>query len=163
MRPRQVVIVSVNRSPELIACLFVVFQCKASYVAIDILYPNSRLNLTIADSNATFYFALKSEKNFTGKVNSLVIDEILDAITNISTEFLKVNIPTDSAAYIIYTFGSTDISKGVQIALCNVINLIYATAVDLEISARDKISVIATISFDFMAMEVFLPLLQRYP
>ena len=43
------------------------------------------------------------------------------------------------------------------------INLIYAIAVDPEISARDKISVIATISFDAIVMEVFLPLQQRYP
>ena len=135
----------------------------ASYGAIDILYPNSRLNLTIADSNAAFYFTLKSEKNFTGKVNSLSIEEILDAITNISTEFLKVNIPINSAAYIIYTFGSTGIPKGVQVAVCNVINLIYAIAVDPQISARDKISVIATISFDATVMEIFLPLLQHYP
>ena len=111
MRPRQVVIVSLNRSLELFACIFAIFQCGASYVAIDILYHNSRLNLIIAISNAAFYFGLKSEKNFTGKVNSLSIEEILDAITNISTEFLKVNIPIDSAAYIIYTFGSTGVPK----------------------------------------------------
>ena len=53
--------------------------------------------------------------------------------------------------------------KGVQVAHCYVINLLYSKAVAPGISAKDKIFAIATISFDFMAMEVFLPLLQRYP
>jgi amino acid adenylation domain-containing protein len=159
LRPGQVVVVSLDRSPELIACLFAVLQCGASYVPIDTLYPDARVDLTIEDSNAAFYIGLNSKKNFTTKVILLSIDEILNAVMHLSTESLEVNIPSDSPAYIIYTSGSTGIPKGVQVAHCNVINLIYSMAIAPGICAKDKIFAVTTISFDAMVMEIYLPLL----
>ncbi|SHH12269.1 amino acid adenylation domain-containing protein [Flavobacterium micromati] len=159
LRPGQVVAVSLDRSPELIACLFAVLQCGASYVPIDTLYPDARVDLTIEDSNASFYIGLNLKTNFSTKVISLSIAEILKAIIHLSAEPINQRIAAESRAYIIYTSGSTGKPKGVQVAHCNVINLLYSMAAAPGINAKDKVFATTTISFDAMVMEIYLPLL----
>jgi len=159
LRPGQIVAVSLDRTPELIAVLFAVLQCGASYVPIDTSYPNARLDLIIEDSDAAFYIGLDSKRNFPNKVISLSIENILTAIVDLPTKPINNKVTTESAAYIIYTSGSTGKPKGVQVAHCNVINLVYSMAVAPGISATDKIFAVTTISFDAMVMEIYLPLL----
>lgn len=159
LRPGQIVAVSLNRSPELIASLFAVLQCGASYVPIDTLYPDARLNLMIEDSNAAFYIGLSAKKDLSNKVISIAIATILEALADFSTAPLDLKVPTKAAAYIIYTSGSTGKPKGVQVAHCNVINLLYSMSKEPGITEKDKIFAITTISFDAMVMEIYLPLL----
>jgi amino acid adenylation domain-containing protein len=159
LRPGQIVAVSLDRTPELIASLFAVLQCGALYIPIDTMYPDARLNLMIEDSDASFYIGLNSKRNFPNKVISLSIVDIFESMVDLPIEPLNLEIPTESAAYIIYTSGSTGKPKGVQVAHCNVINLVYSMAKEPGISATDKIFSITTISFDAMVMEIFLPLL----
>jgi amino acid adenylation domain-containing protein len=159
LRPGQIVAISLDRTPELIASLFAVLQCGASYVPIDTNYPDGRLNLMIEDSDAAFYIGLNLKTNFPNKAVSLTIASILESMRDLPVEPVNLMVPTESAAYIIYTSGSTGKPKGVQVAHCNVINLLYSMAKEPGICAADKIFSITTISFDAMVMEIFLPLL----
>ncbi|WP_281337150.1 non-ribosomal peptide synthetase [Flavobacterium eburneipallidum] len=159
LRPGQIVAVSLDRSPELIASMFAVLQCGASYIPIDPMYPDARLNLMIEDADATFYIGLNSKKGLPDKVNAISIATILSAIEDLPTAAIDFKVDTTSAAYIIYTSGSTGKPKGVQVAHCNAINLVYSMAAAPGISAKDKIFSVTTISFDAMVMETYLPLL----
>jgi amino acid adenylation domain-containing protein len=159
LRPGQIVAISLDRTPELIASLFAVLQCGASYVPIDTSYPNARLDLIIEDSDAAFYIGLNSKRNFANNVISLSIENILNGIVDLQTKPINIEVTTESPAYIIYTSGSTGKPKGVQVAHCNVINLVYSMAKVPGISATDKIFAVTTISFDAMVMEIYLPLL----
>jgi amino acid adenylation domain-containing protein len=159
LRPGQIVAISLDRTPELIASLFAVLQCGASYVPIDTNYPDGRLNLMIEDSDAAFYIGLNLKTNFPNNAVSLTIASILESMRDLPVEPVNLMVPTESAAYIIYTSGSTGKPKGVQVAHCNVINLVYSMAKEPGICASDKIFSITTISFDAMVMEIFLPLL----
>jgi amino acid adenylation domain-containing protein len=159
LRPGQIVAISLDRTPELIASLFAVLQCGASYVPIDTNYPDGRLNLMIEDSDAAFYIGLNLKTNFPNKAVSLTIGSFLESMRDLPVEPVNLMVPTESAAYIIYTSGSTGKPKGVQVAHCNVINLVYSMAKEPGISSADKIFSITTISFDAMVMEIFLPLL----
>ncbi len=159
LRPGQIVAISLDRTPELIASLFAVLQCGASYVPVDTNYPDGRLNLMIEDSDAAFYIGSNLKTNFPNKAVSLTIASILESMRHLPVEPVNLMVPTESAAYIIYTSGSTGKPKGVQVAHCNVINLVYSMAKEPGICAADKIFSITTISFDAMVMEIFLPLL----
>jgi amino acid adenylation domain-containing protein len=159
LRSGQIVAISLDRTPELIASLFAVLQCGASYVPIDTMYPDARLNLMIEDSDAAFYIGLNSKKNLPSKVISLSIVDIIKEIVDFPIEPINLKVATESAAYIIYTSGSTGKPKGVQVAHCNVINLVYSMAVAPGICATDKTFAVTTISFDAMVMEIYLPLL----
>ncbi|HQK40839.1 MAG TPA: AMP-binding protein, partial [Flavobacterium alvei] len=89
LRSGQIVAVSLDRSPELIASLFAVLQCGASYVPIDTMYPDARLDLMIEDADATFYIGQNSKKTTSDKVIFLSITDILSVIENQPTESLS--------------------------------------------------------------------------
>ena len=77
LRPGQIVAVSLDRTPELIACLFAILQCGASYVPVDTSYPDARLDLIFEDSDATFYISLNSTRKFSDKLFCISITDIL--------------------------------------------------------------------------------------
>lgn len=159
LRPGQIVAISLDRTPELIASLFAVLQCGGSYVPIDTMYPEARLSLMIEDSNAAFFISENKNRTFANNTMVIGIKDLLESISNFPIESVNVTIPTESAAYIIYTSGSTGKPKGVQVSHCNVINLVYSMAKEPGISTSDKIFAVTTISFDAMVMEIFLPLI----
>jgi amino acid adenylation domain-containing protein len=159
LQPGQIVAVSLDRTPELIATLFAVLQCGASYVPIDTSYPDARLDLIIEDSAAAFYIGTNSKKNFPNNVITLGIQDILNAIVDLPTEPLNLKVASEAPAYIIYTSGSTGKPKGVQVAHFNVINLLDSLSAAPGIKATDRMFVVTTISFDAMVMEIYLPLL----
>lgn len=159
LRPGQIVTISLDRTPELIASLFAVLQCGASYVPIDTNYPDARLDLIIEDSDAAFHIGIQSKENFPNKAVSLSIAGILESMVDFPVEPINLKVPKESAAYIIYTSGSTGKPKGVHVAHCNVINLVYSMSKEPGISETDKIFSITTIAFDAMVMEIYLPLL----
>lgn len=159
LRPGQIVAVSLDRTPELIACLFAVLQCGASYVPIDTLYPEARINLIIEDSNASFFVSLKSKRIYSIDTISVFIEDILESMDVLPIAPIEYNVSTDSTAYIMYTSGSTGKPKGVQVAHYNLINVLYSMSKEPGICATDKIFAVTSISFDAMVVEIFLPLL----
>ncbi|MCW2121111.1 polyketide synthase [Flavobacterium sp. 7A] len=159
LRPGQIVAISLDRSPELIAALFGILQCGASYVPIDSSYPEARIQMIIEDATASFYVGANTFVKATPRLVAITIDEISKAIRNGSTAPLNTNVSTAAPAYIIYTSGSTGKPKGVVVAHNNVINLVYSMASVPGIDSNDKIFAITTISFDAMVMEIYLPLL----
>lgn len=83
---------------------------------------------------------------------------MLAAIVDLPYEPLHIDVPTEAAAYISYTSGSTGKPQGVQVAHCNVINLLYSMEKEPRICQTDKIFSVASISFDAIVMETYLPL-----
>ncbi|NDP28087.1 MAG: amino acid adenylation domain-containing protein, partial [Flavobacterium sp.] len=159
LRPGQIVAISLERTPELIASLFAVLQCGAAYVPIDTLYPEARITLMVEDSNAAFFISANKNRTFSNNAICIAIEQLLESTIDLPIEPINLMVPPESAAYIIYTSGSTGKPKGVQVAHCNVINLVCSMAKEPGINATDKIFAVTTISFDAMVMEIFLPLL----
>jgi len=159
VRPNQVVAISLDRTPDLIVCIFASLQCGASYVPIDTSYPDGRLDLMVTDSEAMVLISSSKREGLSHSAKTILIDDLVSASAEESIAALDVNVSTESAAYIIYTSGSTGKPKGVQVAHNNAINLVYSMGKEPGIEASDKIFAVTTISFDAMVMEIFLPLL----
>ncbi len=159
VRPDQTVAISLDRSPDLIICIFAVLQCGAAYVPIDTSYPDGRIKLMVIDSAATFYIGDGSKRNLSLSTKNITIEEIHTESSAFEAVPLDIYVSTESPAYIIYTSGSTGKPKGVQVAHSNVINLVNSMAKEPGITSEDKIFAVTTISFDATVMEIFLPLL----
>lgn len=159
VQPDQLVAVSLERSPDLIVCIFSILQCGAAYLPIDTGYPAARIELLISDSNAAFFITTKSKKELSHASKTIFIENLLRTVDDLPSVPLDLKVSTDSVAYIIYTSGSTGKPKGVQVAHRNVVNLLYSMKKEPGISSEDKIFALTTISFDAMVMEIFLPLI----
>ena len=63
------------------------------------------------------------------------------------------------AAYVIYTSGSTGRPKGVVVTHGALSNFLGAMAVQVPLTADDRLLAVTTIGFDIAALELYLPLL----
>lgn len=159
VRPGQIIAISLDRSPDLIASIFAVLQCGAAYVPIDASYPTQRFEMIIADSEASYIICKSTKNDLSDTSKNIFIEDIIEGRNDNSSKSLDLTVQPISVAYIIYTSGSTGKPKGVQVSHLNTINLVYSMGVEPGISREDKIFALTTISFDAMVMEVFLPLL----
>lgn len=159
IRPNQIIALSLDRSPDLIVCMFAILQCGAAYIPIDTGYPKKRLDMMITDSEASYLICKSIENGHSEASKNITLDDILKNQNNYPSESLNVNVDPHSVAFIIYTSGSTGIPKGVQVSHLNTINLVYSMGKEPGINQDDKIFAVTTISFDAMVMETYLPLL----
>jgi amino acid adenylation domain-containing protein len=159
VRSGQIVAVSLERSPDLIVTIFAILQCGAAYLPIDVDYPQKRVEMIIADSEASFFIARSSRYKFTTESTPIYLEELFENQKQFPSHSLNLDVNPQSVAYIIYTSGSTGKPKGVQVSHLNTINLVYSMGQKPGINKDDKIFAVTTISFDAMVMEIFLPLL----
>jgi len=159
IRSGHIVAISLERSPDLIVSLFAILQCGASYLPIDITYPDSRIAFMIADSEAEFFINTTSKPAVSHSAINIFIEDILKVKKNLSEEPISLQVSSKSMAYIIYTSGSTGKPKAVQVTHRNLVNLLYSLSINPGINPEDKIFSHTTISFDAMITEIFLPLI----
>lgn len=158
LEPGQIVAVSLERTPELIASIYAILQCGAIYLPLDTSYPENRIQNIILDSEASFYIS-RSSMVLPPNIKFINIEIFLKEINNFKSAPLKVKITPESIAYIIYTSGSTGQPKGVKVSHRNVVNFVYAMKNNMRINEKDKFLSVTSISFDPMVFDVFVSLL----
>jgi amino acid adenylation domain-containing protein len=159
LRPGQIVAVSLDRTPELIACLFAVLKCGAAYLPLDPKFPIARLEFMIEDSDASFLLTSKSlYTSLPYYSKTTVIEDILPLLDKQTDLPLSIPVSQEVPAYILYTSGSTGKPKGVTVNHKNLVNFLYSMKIQPGINENDKLLSITTISFDIAGLELFLPL-----
>ncbi|HEX8427626.1 amino acid adenylation domain-containing protein [Hymenobacter sp.] len=153
-----VVGISLDRSQELVVVLLAVLKCGATYLALDPTYPKDRLEFMLRDSNTSILIKSDTVDLEFNNIEVINSSSLASYAVNYSTDAIKTRISGDDIVYILYTSGSTGLPKGVQIKQRSLINLLYSVQQEINISARDKLLAIATISFDIAMLELFLPL-----
>ncbi|HEY2739732.1 MAG TPA: AMP-binding protein, partial [Thermoanaerobaculia bacterium] len=126
------VVVSLPRTPEMIAMLLGVLKAGAAYVPVDPAAPAARREAMVAAAGAGSLQSLQSFGSF----------------------------PPTSLAYLLHTSGSTGIPKGVAVPHAAAVALVrWAGTV---FSRADLAGVLAatSISFDLSVFEIFVPLAQ---
>lgn len=158
LRPGQIVAVSLDRTPELIATIYAILQCGAVYLPLDTEYPENRILNIILDSEASFFIS-RFSKAIPANIKFIDIKKILTEINNLTSTLLKIETSPESTAYIIYTSGSTGQPKGIQISHSNVVNFVYSMKKTMDINEKEKFLSVTSISFDPMVFDVFASLL----
>ncbi|MDJ0729785.1 MAG: amino acid adenylation domain-containing protein [Crocosphaera sp.] len=143
----------------MIAAILGVLQAGKVYVPLDSQYPKDRILYILEDSLAEII--LTNNKNLIalqqltqGKIPIINIDNLTDYPLEINPE-----ISPDNLAYILYTSGSTGKPKGVIQNHRNVLHFIKNYTNNLHISANDRLSLLASYSFDAAIIDIFSALL----
>jgi amino acid adenylation domain-containing protein len=160
LRPGQIMAISLDRTPELIACLFAVLKCGAAYLPLDPKFPIARLEFMIEDSEASFLLTSKSLlTSLPYYSKTIIIEDILSLLDKQTDLPLSIPVSQEIPAYILYTSGSTGKPKGVTVSHKNLVNFLYSMKIQPGINENDKLLSITTISFDIAGLELFLPLI----
>lgn len=156
----QIIGISMDRSPILIASLLAILQCGATYLPLDPKFPTERLEFMLEDSGSSFLLTSKSLANsLPNNTKKIIIEEVLTELKNYSTQAIPLKINHNAVAYMLYTSGSTGKPKGVTVTHKNFVNFLYSMAIEPGIKVIDRLLSITTISFDIAGLELFLPLI----
>lgn len=138
--------VKLERNELLVVVLLGILKSGATYVPIDIQYPQERIAYIERDSNCKLVFDA---------------DEV-DRFERVQDDYPKHNLnivigPAD-LAYIIYTSGTTGKPKGVMITHANVVALIDWAQREFDASSFDIVYAATSYCFDLSVFEMFYTL-----
>ncbi|MGW3962982.1 amino acid adenylation domain-containing protein [Amycolatopsis sp. NPDC005003] len=165
--PERVVALAVGRSVDMVAAMFAVQKAGAVYLPMDPAHPADRLAFLLEDARPVV--VITSAGVEPGLPATDVPKIVLGAPD--TERRLSEQVPIDpadderrapllpgNAAYIIYTSGSTGRPKGVLISYLSIVNNLIGFGERFPVGPEDRVLAIATIAFDIVAVDVYLPL-----
>jgi len=157
--PDQLVGLLVERSIDMVVALLAIMKAGAAYLPLDPLFPPERLGYMLEDSGVRVLVTQQSlRKELPAFAGETIMLEDTRWQGN-SRDNLVVAVRPEHLAYVIYTSGSTGKPKGVQIPREALTNLLWSMREWLQLSERDRLLALTTISFDMAGPELWLPLL----
>ncbi len=157
MGPESIVGVLMQRSPEMTAALLGVLKAGAAYLPLDPAYPLERLAFMLQDAGAKLTLSQAVLQDRLEGLGSEVIP--IDRDWKLFQNQPDVN-PENHAglhnrAYIIYTSGSTGQPKGVELEHRGLLNLVHWHCEAFEVTAADRATQVAGLSFDASVWEIW--------
>ncbi|MDO5849574.1 MAG: amino acid adenylation domain-containing protein [Methanobacteriaceae archaeon] len=158
-----------RRNSNVFASIFGISKSGAGFIPIDPDYPKDRIEHVLTDSESKFIIV-----DDIIDINNVDLSEYSDRLLNIDDLLAEEDISNpnpdvsgENLAYIIYTSGSTGLPKGVMIEHRNITNFVYPDPSSIycyEIATNTKNKdykclSIATVAFDMLMQETFIPLL----
>ncbi|MBC3759106.1 amino acid adenylation domain-containing protein [Hyunsoonleella sp. SJ7] len=155
-----IVAISLERSIEMMVCIYGILKAGAAYLPLDISTPSERLKFILKDAKAKilFYNHGHIDSAVLNDVEGYDVAEINDEISSLSTSSVDVDSLPDDLAYVIYTSGSTGEPKGVMChhkGICNRLNWMQDYQ---SIDQSDTLIQKTPITFDVSLPELFWPL-----
>lgn len=145
---------------EAIAAMLAVLKAGGAYVPLDLSYPIDRLHFMLKDAEISI--VLSQEKSADtlrmDGVKVICLEQEWAAIAQESEKNLSVDCSANQLAYVMYTSGSTGISKGVMVPHRAVMRLVCETNY-LQIEPGDRIAQVANLAFDAATFEIWGALL----
>ncbi|HSK74824.1 MAG TPA: amino acid adenylation domain-containing protein, partial [Thermoanaerobaculia bacterium] len=143
-------------SPRMIVALLGIHKAGGAYVPLDPAYPEDRLALMLADSEAS---VLLTEERFLPAlsrhaVRRVCLDSEWDEVERAALP-ARPRVHAGSAAYVIYTSGSTGTPKGVVATHGGLANFTRAMVRSLGLGPGDRMLLFASLSFDASAVQIF--------
>lgn len=158
-----------KRNSNVFASIFGIAKSGAGFIPIDPDYPKDRIEHVLTDSESKFIIV-----DDIIDINEVDLSEYSDNLLNINDLLAEEDVSNpnpdvngENLAYIIYTSGSTGLPKGVMIEHRNITNFVYPDPSSIycyEIATNSKKEnykclSIATVAFDMLMQETFIPLL----
>jgi amino acid adenylation domain-containing protein len=148
-----------EKTLEIAEALLGVLKAGGVYVPINTSFPADRIKFILEDANVHIVLT---------NVDTVPLGETKVHIVNLNNHKLSTIsdysnlqnfITSDNLAYIIYTSGSTGQPKGVMVQHSALVNFLWSMHARPGINKDDVLLSVTSISFDIVALELFLPLI----
>lgn len=151
-----VVGVQLERSFELMWCLYGILKTGAIYLPIDVSNPTERTQFLIEDANIKLLFTSNLSVNL--QCNTVSKNDLSDLIAGMPIENPLRKVQARDTAYIIYTSGSTGKPKGVVCHHLGICNKLRWRRRFYPLTESDSVLQKTSITFDISLWELFWPL-----
>ncbi len=157
--PDEIVALFAGRSVFLVVALLAIIKSGAAYLPLDPLFPPRRLAYMLDDSKPRVLITEQKLRDdlppFSG--TTILLED--RAWRSHGSDNLSVAVTGENLAYLLYTSGSTGEPKGVAVPRKALANLLWSMRDLLQLSERDRLLAVTTISFDIAGADMWLPLL----
>jgi amino acid adenylation domain-containing protein len=159
--PDTVIGVCLGRGIGMLEAVLAAWWTGGAYVPLDPTLPEARLAVMVQDADARLIVcdgeraALARRLGGTGRSVVPIDDPAVDAADPLD----PVPVPADALAYVLFTSGSTGRPKGVAVTRGGLANALAGYRRILDLSARDRVVAVTTLSFDIAVIELVLPAL----
>ncbi|ORJ23876.1 non-ribosomal peptide synthetase [Rouxiella badensis] len=157
VKPGESVALLLPRGSALLAATLAILKAGATYVPLDPLAPQERLNWMIDDCAARLVIS-DARQPLAAGLRLPVIDVESDEVARASSTPVVVPSSASQAAYIIYTSGSTGLPKGVMVPHRAVNRLVINSGVGV-FEPGNRMALAANTAFDASTLEIWAPLL----
>lgn len=158
-RPERIIGVAIERSPASIIALLGILKADAAYLPLDPTYPAARIAFMLADSHTHLVLTLAPYVACLPPPSPtcphLLLDRDWDTIAQHQHSDPPPHATADNLAYLIYTSGSTGQPKGVLIPHIGLLNLIFWHIRTFRLTAADRTTLVAGVSFDASVWELW--------
>ena len=155
-----VVCILLDKSLEMMISILGILKVGATFLPIDISYPNERIDYIIRNSKSN---VIITNKDLIHKTNStaqpLCIE--LEPLEQYENTNLGVSYDVDNLAYIMYTSGSTGNPKGVAVTHQNIVRLVKNNRF-ITFEKEERILQTGSIVFDACTFEIWGALLNGF-
>ncbi len=157
----QTIALLLDHDAPMIAAIIGVLKAGKSYVPLDPFHPKGRLAHIMADAHAQTIVTDAENESLARDLSSNGVEPFsLDGIDwTAPAGDIGLAISPDAIAYVLYTSGSTGLPKGVEQTHGNVLRHIRNYTNGLHICHADRLSLLASYSFDAAVMDIFGALL----
>ena len=148
-----------QRSIDMVVALIAIVKTGAAYLPLDPMFPAERLQYMLEDSGAEI---LVTDTSLIPTLPALAKTTVLlqdERWRGNRCENPAVPVQPEHLAYLIYTSGTTGKPKGVQVIRGALNNFLFSMRTWLQLSPKDRVLAVTTISFDIAGMEIWLPLI----
>ncbi|HKQ08678.1 MAG TPA: amino acid adenylation domain-containing protein [Blastocatellia bacterium] len=155
--PERVVGICMDRSQDLIISELAVLKAGGAYLPLDPAYPPDRIAYMLESSQAPLLLTRQAlGLSLDGLAAEVIaVDSIRHDLAHRSSASPHVEIAPENLAYLIYTSGSTGRPKGVGVPHASLLNLIHWTRDTYQVTAADRATLLAGISFDAAVWETW--------
>ncbi|WNZ58795.1 amino acid adenylation domain-containing protein [Myxococcus sp. MxC21-1] len=150
----RIVGVCIGRSVEMVVSLLGVLKAGAAYLPLDPNYPAERLAYIVGDAAPVAILNTGADPIADTRVPRLDISRVLNE-TDTPDVPTKEPVRLDDLAYVIYTSGSTGAPKGVLVTHRNLMNLVSWHTETFSLTAKDRMTQLASIAFDAAVWEIW--------
>ncbi|MCC4605961.1 non-ribosomal peptide synthetase [Xanthomonas campestris] len=155
VRPGDHVAICLPRSLELVVAQLAISKCAAAYLPLDAQAPPERFQRMLDDSAARCVIT-RSEQPLAVAIARLDLDHC--DLRAAPTHDPRLPQSSESAAYLMYTSGSTGLPKGVRIPHRAISRLVCNNGY-AQFLPSDRVAFAANPAFDASTLEVWAPLL----
>ena len=164
IKEENLVAVFMDRSINMVVALLAVMRAGAAYIPLDPSFPIERLKWIFEDAQPVLTLTqrhlAKHLPNSLTPVLSLDEIDIESDHEACTSEITFPDIDPETAAYVIFTSGSSGRPKGVLVHHQALLNFMLSMASTPGLTDQDTLLAVTTVSFDIAALELYLPLAQ---